>query len=189
MYQCEDHGVPCLENDYHRFDNICRSELSISISVNEIINESKYCQSIAIDFTDESKDEEYLDLHDHLAGLKGKFGLYQLWIMIGECQDHEMNSFLCVYTGKGHVKGRLLSHIKTKWPQEEMLYITFYECKNRIAKYLEQLFLDTYDFYLNSEENSGTGELFARWNEERTLLGTEMHSMAEIFGKKYMQDI
>lgn len=161
---------------------------SFSVSVEEIINQSKYCQSLALDIISQGKDDESLDLNDHLSGLKDKFGLYHLWIEIGNCQDHQKHLLLCVYVGKGHVKGRVLSHIKTKWPEEQMLYITFYECENRVAKYLEQLFLDTYDFYLNSEENGGSGSLYARWDEERFVLGTELYEMAGRYEKKFMQD-
>ena len=65
-----------------------------------------------------------------------------------------------------------------------MLYISFYECKNRIAKYLEQLFLESYDFYLNKEENSGSGSLYARWDEYRYVMGTEIQTMANIRSDK-----
>ncbi|RLP54983.1 MAG: hypothetical protein D6160_07020 [Ketobacter sp.] len=58
------------------------------------------------------------------------------------------------------------------------LYVTFYECSNRISKHLEQLFLDTYDFYLNKNENNGSKTLFAVWDEERHHLGTEMHEVS-----------
>lgn len=186
MYQCEDQGVPCLENDYYRFDDICRRELSLTITVDEIINRSKYCQSLALDAIDSDGGSEFLDVNEQLIGLKGKFGLYQLWIEIGNCQDHQTHSLICVYVGKGHVKGRVLSHIKTKWPKDEMLYLTFYECKNRVAKYLEQLFLDTYNFYLNTEENTGSGSLYARWSEERITHGSELYKMAEAYQKKFM---
>lgn len=185
MFQCEDYGVPCLQNDYDRFDDVCRSELVNVISVDEIINKSNFCMSLALDFIESTKDNcEFLNLNEHLTGLQGKMGLYHLWIEIGHCQDHDMHSLLCVYVGKGWAEGRILSHIKTKWPEEHMLYITFYECENRIAKYLEQLFLETYDFHLNKSENTGRGSLYARWDEERFTLGTEIYTMSDILASK-----
>ena len=186
MYQCEDQDVPCHENDYYRFDDVCRRELALVASVDEMINRSKYCQCLALDLIGQSKDDEFLNLNDHLSGLKGKFGLYHLWIEVGNCQDHQKHSLLCIYVGKGHVKCRVLDHIKTKWPETEMLYITFYECENRAAKYLEQLFLDTYNFHLNTEENTGSGSLYARWEEERIIHGTEIQAMSKIYEKKFM---
>jgi len=185
MFQCEDQGVPCLTNDYYKFDDICRSELAHPISVDEIINHSDFCISIAIDIIDEAEgDDDFLSLNEYLEGIKEKVGIYHLWIEIGDCQDHEKHSLLCVYVGKGYVKNRVLSHIKEKWPREHMLYISFYECKNRIAKYLEQLFLDSYDFYLNKGENIGSGSLYARWDEYRFINGTEVHTMANILSNK-----
>jgi hypothetical protein len=139
-----------------------------------------------LDIISQSKDDEFLSLNDHLSGLKGKRGLYHLRIEIGNCQDHQKHSLLCVYVGKWSVQGRVKDHIKTKWPESEMLHVAFYERENRIAKYLEQLFLDTYDFHLNTEENTGFGSLYARWDEERINNGTELYEMAKIFEKKFM---
>jgi hypothetical protein len=42
-----------------------------------------------------------------------------------------------------------------------LIYYSFYPCENRIAKYLEQLLLDTYDFPLNKSENRGNKKLCA----------------------------
>jgi hypothetical protein len=56
-----------------------------------------------------------------------------------------------------------------------------------VAKYLEQLFLDCYKFYLNKYENSGansTQYLYARWSEERFDMGTEIYRHANLLAKK-----
>jgi hypothetical protein len=177
MYQCEDHGIPCLENDYHKFDDICKSELIKPILVDEIVNKSKFCTAIAIDILNSDIHSEDLSLRDYLSDLNGKTGVYHLWIEVGNCQDHELNHLLCVYVGKGIAINRITQHIKEKWPQEELLYVTFYECENRLSKYLEQLFLDSYKFYLNKDENTGKGELFARWDEFRTVHGTGLPTL------------
>lgn len=189
MNECEEKKLPnCLTNGYERFDNICSKELAIKITVDEIVNQSKYCQHLAIDIIKNGDPDEYLNLNDHLSGLKNKVGLYHLWIELDHCQDHDLYTMLCVYVGKGHVKKRVLHHIKQKWPEQQMLHVTFYECENRVAKYLEQLFLDTYDYYLNKEENNGTEYLYAHWNEDRLVMGTELYTMADVYAKKFMSD-
>ena len=53
-----------------------------------------------------------------------------------------------------------------------------------IRKYFEQLFLDTYDFFLNKSENTGKGTLYGRWDYDRYNIGTEIESMANIYAKK-----
>jgi hypothetical protein len=178
-YQCDDHGVPCLSSDYHRFDDVCKSELVTPIFVDEIINESGYCRSIPL-FLLDSKDPFELDKNDLLSGLNGKSGVYHLWISLDHCSDHDIYSFLCVYVGKGMAKKRILTHIQEKWPTAQTLYLTFFECENRIAKYIEQLFLDTYSFYLNKSECTGVGSLYARWDEFRAVHGTELERDAEL---------
>jgi hypothetical protein len=59
-------------------------------------------------------------------------------------------------------------------------WITFFECENRIAKYIEQLFLDVYQFPVNKNENPGKGELWASWVEDRYELGTEIHAVSNL---------
>ena len=189
MFQCETQEVPCLNfDDYDVFNATCSSELASPITVDEIVNHSKFCISIPVDFSENKTDNDCLNTNDYLSTLKGKMGIYHLWIDIGHCQDHEKYSLLCVYAGKGIAKKRIKSHIKEKWPRSEMLFITFYECNNRIAKYLEQLFLDSYNFYLNKEENKGINSLYARWKEERYDIGTETQQMADILSTKLGAD-
>lgn len=183
MFQCEVQEVPCLDTEYHKFDDIAGKELISPPSVDEIINHSEFCTSIALDFIEQSDDR--LTVNDYLSGLKGKVGVYHLWIEVGNCQDHNIYSLLCVYVGKGHAFNRLLCHTKERFPDCHQIYISFYECENRLAKYLEQLFLDTYNFYLNRSENPGTGSLFACWEEERFEMGTEIQTVADMLCKKW----
>jgi hypothetical protein len=174
MHQCDVYEVPCLENDYEKFDSRCREELALDVTAEQIINNSDFCTFIALDIIAASGPDDSLSLNEQLSGLHGKFGLYHLWIDAGHCQDHDKYAVLCVYVGKGHVKNRILSHVKRRWPEQQLLRISFFDCENRVAKYLEQLFLDTYSFHLNSEENAGQGTLFGRWDETRYEMGTEV---------------
>jgi hypothetical protein len=107
-----------------------------------------------------------------------------LWVDNNYCHDHDIHSMICVYVGKGIAINRVKNHIKNKWPTEEMLHISFFECENRISKYLEQLFLDTYKYYLNLSENTGSGTLYARWDDERHSMGTEIQNMADVYARK-----
>lgn len=173
MDHCEEFGIRCYETEYALFDSVCSEELRSPPSVNEIINTCEFCTVLPLEVLDAADGADVLTLNDHLARLENKSGIYHLWISVNKCADHKLHSLLGVYVGKGQVKRRVLSHIKEKWPRSEFLWISFYECNNRLSKYLEQLFLDTYSFHLNTQENTGRTYLYARWPETRVWHGTE----------------
>lgn len=181
MTQCEYQEFPCLSGNYNEFDNIINRELKLNISAGDVTTKSNYCISMHIDLM---KIHDILDVNDYLSTLKRKMGIYQLWREVEECQDHELYLMECIYVGKGFAKDRIKDHIDNKWNPSEFLYISFYECENRIAKYIEQLFLDTYKFELNKAENKGTHILYARWNHERLTLGTEANEIANKLSNK-----
>jgi len=177
MSSCEDQGFPCQNLDYSAFDKIARAELSDPIDADELVNASKYCMRIPVDPNLTIGD---LDHKLFLKVLRDKIGLYQLWVDYQTCDDHGSNTMLCVYVGKGPPEIRVSSHIGKKWASDVDLFATFTPMSNRLAKYYEQLFLDTYAFDLNSLENSGTEKLYAIWNEERYTLGTHLHEISNI---------
>lgn len=188
MSSCYDGSFLCQNLLYLDFDNIAAKELLNSPSAEEIINQSRYCTKIPIN------EENIIGNFNHniyLKGLQGKTGLYHLWIDHENCTDHGTFTMLCVYVGKGFAKDRINSHIKRKWPNpnEVSLYASFYECSNRISKYLEQLFLDKYKFILNEYENPGTEELYAVWDEERHFLGTEANQVSNLSTIRSMEDL
>lgn len=178
MSKCLDQDFPCQDPDYLDFDQIASVELRSPPTVHEIINESAFCTSLPVDEAVQLGDLTYKDF---LRGLKGRTGIYHLWLDYDECDDHGMHTMLCVYVGKGLAEARITSHIKTTWPRSQQLYVSFFECSNRLAKYLEQLFLDTYEFHLNKIENRGEKHLFGVWDYERHLLGTELHAVCGLF--------
>lgn len=186
MSKCLDQDFPCQNPDYTDFDSVINSELKDPPSASQIVNESKFCTFVPIDEAIQLGD---LTHKDHLKGLRGRVGIYHLWVDYDNCDDHETNTMLCVYVGKGLAEARINNHIKEKWPQQASLYVSFFECSNRIAKYFEQLFLDTYSFYLNSNENCGTKYLFAVWDQERHLLGTEIHAVSNLSNISSLDDI
>ncbi|EHJ94501.1 hypothetical protein KUC_1460 [Vreelandella boliviensis LC1] len=73
-----------------------------------------YCVMLSVDKIDE---DEGLSVHEYLTDLKGKMGVYGLWIEHTECYDHDMHRMLCLYAGKGFALGRIKSHITEKWPE------------------------------------------------------------------------
>jgi hypothetical protein len=176
VLQCE-----CENLKHERFDSVSNRELRENITVHDVFN-SSYCVMLTIQGIDE---KEELSIHETLSDLKGKMGVYGLWIHQSECYDHDMQRMLCLYVGKGKALSRIKSHIVKKWPEEQLLYVTFYECENRIAKYVEQLFLDSYDFPLNRDENSGEDFLATIWNGERYTLGTNLHEISERLAEKF----
>lgn len=188
MSSCYDGSFLCQSPLYPDFDDIAAKELLNPPSVHEIINQSTYCTQLPIN------EEDIIGNLTHkmyLKGLNGKTGLYHLWIDHENCTDHDTFTMLCVYVGKGFAEGRINSHIKSKWPNpnEVSLYASFYECSNRISKYLEQLFLDKYTFILNEYENPGTEKLYAVWDEERHFLGTEANEVSNLSTIRSMEDL
>jgi hypothetical protein len=171
----------CTDLQHNKFDSLIKDEIVNPVFVEEMVNES-YCVSIDFEHFDEQLN---LNENDILKDLNRKMGVYFLWVYEGECTEHSMSRMLCLYVGKGFVFDRLKSHIKRKWPQCETLYVTFYECENRMAKYIEQLFLDNYDFFLNTEENSGSGHFSTVWDEQRFTFGTELDIQADRLAKKF----
>lgn len=175
MSSCYDGSFPCQDPKYCEFDKIAAAELAHPLTAHQIVNESVYCTYIPLEVDtvlDEVAYKTYLD------GLKGKQGVYQMWIDYEHCTDHSTHTMLCVYVGKGWAAGRIDTHIQSKWPAAAALYVTFYECSNRMSKYIEQLFLDTYAFHLNTNENPGTDHLFGVWSDEDHLLGTELNRVS-----------
>lgn len=175
MPQYDDSACSCPRVTYIEFDSICRQEIQGSICADAIINRSTFCTAFQLDML---PDPDSMMLRDHLYGLNKRVGLYQVWAEEAYCYEHDRYSMLGVYVGKGEALGRVLEHAKSRLPGDEFLSVSFFECENRIAKYLEQLFLDIYQFELNKNENPGDQYLYACWDSERRTNGTELHSIA-----------
>lgn len=179
--KCQLHDFPCIDVDYSPFDRICNQELKTKVDANSIVNKSEFCTLIPID--DDLK-LDHLETSDYLKILRGKIGVYHLWIDVDECDDHKMNTMLGVYVGKGFAEHRINNHLNDKVEKADFLYVSFYECENRLAKYIEQLFLDTYKFHLNKAENRGKEHLYAVWDKDRYMHGTELHNIADIYARR-----
>ncbi|CAH1546809.1 conserved hypothetical protein [Vibrio rotiferianus] len=153
----------CHDLGYDKFDSISKKELANPISLTQVVNDS-YSNCIMIN---EIKNSENASLKEVFSKLKGQVGVYCLWLYITDCPVHDKQKFECLYVGKGDVVKRLKEHFEEKWSYPKIIHITFFECENRIAKYIEQLCLDTFEFAYNSKENCGTGKLYAMWSQER----------------------
>lgn len=178
MDECQAFSPSCrLQPDYSNLDKILAEELCIPFSAHKILNESNYCIGIPLGMSD----LDLISISEYLEEIRDSIGLYHLWIdMEDSCEHHNFHRMLAVYVGKGLAEIRIKDHIKNKWPATETIYISFFECENRIAKYLEQLFLDLYRFELNTNENPGTIHLHGFWDSHRYDNGTETHRLGEI---------
>ena len=146
MKNCfEDCNCQCGKPD-KEFDHIAASELSQPVSMQLIFRVSIgwfIGQSIC----------------DHQIkewGLDQKNGVYILWHKKDYCVEHERFNMTALYVGKGNIGIRLRDHWKKKdFSDQLLIYFTWIELPNRLAKYYEQLFLDVYNFPLNKFENNG----------------------------------
>ncbi len=186
MTSCEDNDFSCQNPRYDDFDKIAREELQKPIEADALVNKSEFCMYIPADRTHIIGD---LDHKPTLKTLKGQAGLYHLWVDYEACTDHNTYTMLCAYVGKGPPKTRIATHIIDKWPVSFQLFATFTPMENRMAKYYEQLFLDCYDFPLNTVENCGKNKLYAVWNDERYFLGTHSNKVADFSSIQSLDDI
>lgn len=177
MPKCIDNDFLCQNPDYSIFDKTAQSELKKPSLANEIVNNSFYCSHVPPEIFFQIGD---MDHNKFLKPIHGRMGIYHLWSEYDNCDDHGTHTMICKYVGKGVPNARVATHIKNKWPEGEMLYVTFHECTNRLAKYYEQLFLDTYKCDLNEKENSGTETLYAVWESGRFRLGTHLNEISSL---------
>jgi hypothetical protein len=186
MPQYLDRECRCPPDPYVRFDAVIKSEFALPLTAHHIVNDSKFCTMIQKDtfhktsFTNLAIDD--LTLRDVLRGLDNKIGVYHIWTDDDFCEEHQRRNLECVYAGKGDALTRLMNHAKhpDRLVADMPYWITFFECKNRVAKYIEQLFLDIYNFPENTNENPGTDKLWASWTSERYDLGTELHAISNL---------
>lgn len=185
MSSCEDQNFPCQSLDYTGFDRTAREELTKPIEARSLVSDSEFCMQIPVD------DEFILGDLDHrlfLKTLRDKSGLYHLWVDYQSCDDHDTNTMLCVYVGKGPPEKRVTDHIKNKWSKGVQLFVTFTSMSNRLAKYYEQLFLDRYHLDLNFAENVGTEKLYAVWSRELYTMGTHANEVSGLSKIKGFDD-
>ena len=179
-------GFP--DKTYVDIDSTCKSELANPVTAHKIINQSKFCTNIPKGFLQNDPDD-VVTADIILLPTYRKTGIYHLWNSEEKiCAEHGIYKLKCLYVGKGSkVHLRVKDHLKNKYEKEDQLLVSFYECSNRIAKYLEQLFLDMYNFELNTAENNKNGpSLYAYWNYQRCMIGTETDRIADFLAREEM---
>lgn len=139
------------------FDALVAKELRSATSLRDI------CHSEIHWFCDRSVNaNDPIDL----KGLPRRSGVYILWHKDDYCDVHGVFHMRALYVGKGNQATRLRCHWASKDFSEQLLiYYSFYPLANRLAKYTEQLLLDTYDFPLNHSENTGIRKLCAYFQQ------------------------
>ena len=148
-------GCSCTAT-YDAFNQVAASELRTPIRLEDI------CRENIGWYTDRSIDDSYLADW----GLKGLSGLYFLWHKDEYCAEHERFHMRALYVGKGSIPRRLQKHWAEKPTEEQMLvYFTYAVLPNRMAKYVEQLILDTYNLPFNKSENRGKLTLCAYFDQ------------------------
>lgn len=150
MTKCfENCDCQCGHTD-NEFNFIATHELANPISIKSIVKTNIGW------FSDQSICNHHIDEW----GLDNVEGVYILWHKNDYCADHELFHMKALYVGKGNIGIRLRDHWKRKdFSDELLIYFTYFVMPNRLAKYVEQLLLDVYDFPLNKTENSGKKSL------------------------------
>lgn len=98
--------------------------------------------------------------------MNGRSGLYFLWRKDACCPEHELFHMRALYVGKGVFSRRFRRHWQAQPTLDvQLVYFTYVELPNRLAKYAEQLVLDCYDMPLNRAENAGRGRLCAYFTQ------------------------
>jgi hypothetical protein len=209
MPQYLDRECRCPPSRYARFDSVISGELALKISAKRIVNDTEFCTMIeksALEALEELslrdllrgldgkigvyhiwRDEDFCDIHERhnlRCVYVGKgAALTRLLDHTSNDRLEKDNDWLLDPDAQKALERRRLEDRKKKRERlraDEPYYISFFECENRIAKYIEQLFLDTYRFPVNTNENPGVEELWASWTAERYALGTELHAISNL---------
>lgn len=145
----------CGESD-NEFDETAAQEMRLPVRLHTLSRQNIgwYC------------DRTVTDHHLDTWNLGGRSGLYLLWHKNDYCVAHQLFHMKALYAGKGRIDARFRDHWSKKATQEELLiYFTFMELENRVAKYVEQLILDIYDLPFNRSENRGRKTLCAHFSQ------------------------
>lgn len=152
FFECE-----CACGAYDKsFDDIAKNELVTPPRLVDL-----YRQNITW-YLDRSEGEHHAELWD----LGNRSGLYFMWHKNDYCANHDMFHMRALYVGKGKFSQRMRSHWKSKSTEDaQLIYFTFAELPNRVAKNAEQLILDCYNLPLNKAENKGLRRLCAHFTQ------------------------
>jgi len=184
---CPDKSRRDGENPYTIFDLTMSEELRNIVKADDILNRLSACAHLPIGFT-EIDECDPITYRNTLREWSKSVGLYHIWADDGSiCEKHKTHALKCIYVGKGEVFTRIIDdHLNSKLEEfgASSIHVSFFQCKNRFAKYYEQLFLDLFKIPLNKSESRGDIELWAYWPAERAQYGTDAHNNADRYAAK-----
>ena len=165
--------MPCFETcncecdqpsvGHTQFNKTLASELRLEINLHTL------CHSNIGWFLDKSQTDHHLGDW----GLQGKSGIYLLWHKDDYCDQHDAFHMRCMYVGKGSIGRRFVAHyLKKDFSEEAIVYWSYFPTSNRVAKYLEQLLLDTFSLPLNRAENIGKERLCSHYSQAEADFGS-----------------
>jgi len=178
----------CAPFDYKSFNRILKNELKEPLLLEHIAIKRADFFNFPLELMNVFCQEEDLTINDYLYRLRDKEGLYFLWSIEEKCIEHNNYKLRCVYVGKGQLSRRIKAHIDTKWKNSDGFIASFYECENRISKYLEQTILDCYSPCLNKAEKRGLGDLMIIIDRDLAWFGRNSHEYASAYASKNFSD-
>jgi hypothetical protein len=207
MPQYLDRECRCPPNPYAGFDSVIGCELALKLSASLIVNDTEFCTMIEKDSLKALDELSLRDLLRGLDGKVGVYHIWRdedfcdihqrhnlqcvyvgkgaaLTRLLDHTSDDRLekdDDWLLDPDARKALEKRRAEDRKKKRERlraDEPYWISFFECENRVAKSIEQLFLDTYRFSVNTNENPGVEELWASWIDERYAIGTEIHAIS-----------
>ncbi|UOE86755.1 hypothetical protein [Vibrio splendidus] len=142
----------CEIASYNLINRIIYEELTLNIKIENVVSSNIVAWNP--NFEENYSTVEDLSFKDILGDYNKGIGIYMIWEVVENISHQNSYKLECVYVGKGHVEDRMLVHNGKMSSNQCDFFISFYQCKNRIAKYLEQLILDLYPVRLNKAENT-----------------------------------
>jgi hypothetical protein len=155
MHTCFDCGCSCGVVGA-KFDEMAAAEMRTPPSLDDL------CRTNIAYYCDRTID----DILVRDWPLTKRSGVYILWHKDEYCDVHQRFHMRALYVGKGAFDARILDHWASKPTADiQLIYFSYLDLPNRIAKYVEQLLLDVYDLPLNVSENRGTATLCAHFTQ------------------------
>ena len=133
-------------------NNVISKELALNIKIENVVSQKMVAWNP--EFEEKYSTSADLSFREALGNFYQGIGVYMIWEVVENIVYENNYKLECVYVGKGHVEDRMLVHKKKMSSNQCDFFISFYECENRIAKYLEQVILDFYRTRLNKAENT-----------------------------------
>ncbi|EGU9031301.1 hypothetical protein GA076_24035 [Vibrio parahaemolyticus] len=147
----------CCSYSYREINKLLNGEIKLGVNIEDVILHKAQRLYLPMKVNNQFHDDSDLTLHETLSLIGNKTGVYTFWVVQDQCITHNQYKLRLVYVGKAGsdagVSARIKSQLKRGEDFDDNFFISFYECKNRTAKFIEQLVLDSYFVPYNREEN------------------------------------